>query len=119
MDSRLDRSTMGSKVDQLARKRPDLVLAGPYFLYLLLLALRDTAGNEWVWLFTILRGVLPLLLLWRLRSHLPALGRGGRMGGGATLPGCGGRAAAIAFAVVSGRGGGDQSAQPVRVGAFV
>jgi len=62
-------------VDRLAEDRPDLVYMAPFLAYLLLLGLRDVWGPEWVWLFTIIRGVGALLVLWMLRKHLPPLGK--------------------------------------------
>lgn len=51
-----------------------MVLMAPYLAYLALLGLRDVGGPEWVWLFTILRGVGPLLIVWLFRRSLPPWG---------------------------------------------
>lgn len=64
-----------ARFDALAAGRPDLVLIAPLMLYILLLGLVPMVPREWVPWVIALRGVLPLVLVWRLRAFLPPWGR--------------------------------------------
>lgn len=61
-------------LDAFLSQRPDIVLMGPYLVYLALLGLKDVAGPEWVWLFTLVRGAGGLAAVWFVRQHLPPWG---------------------------------------------
>src|SRR5262245_52818623 len=63
--------------DRFFEESPDYALMGPYFLYLALLAPvgSEWIPKDWIWLAHVLRGVIPLLFVWRIRAHLPPLGK--------------------------------------------
>lgn len=71
----MTKSLNNSWIDRVAEDRPDIVLMAPYLAYLALLGLRDVGGPEWVWLFTIIRGVGSLLIVWAFRRHFPPWGK--------------------------------------------
>ncbi len=68
-------ATGGGGLDRLLRNRPDIVLMGPYLLYLLLLGVRDLLPYEYRPAAALLRGVGALVLVWLVRKHLPPWGR--------------------------------------------
>lgn len=64
--------------------KPDAVLMAPFLVYLACMGLRDLLPalglaketvNQWQWLLTIVRGVVPWLLLPSIWKYLPPLGR--------------------------------------------
>lgn len=64
-----------ARFDAVAASRPDFVLIAPLMLYILLLGLVPLVPRDWQpWVIAV-RGVLPLLLVWRLRAFLPPWGR--------------------------------------------
>lgn len=64
-------------LDRLFADNPDYVLMGPYLLYLVLMTptAMEWVPADWVWVAAIVRGVVPLWLVWRIRRHLPPLGK--------------------------------------------
>lgn len=66
-----------SSLDTVFADNPDYALMGPYLLYLILMTptAMGWVPEQWVWVFAILRGVLPMLLFLRIRESLPPLGR--------------------------------------------
>lgn len=63
-----------ARLDRFASDRPDVAFMAPYLLYLLLLGLKDR-WPELNWAASLIRGVLPLLLVWLLRRHYQPWGR--------------------------------------------
>jgi membrane protease YdiL (CAAX protease family) len=62
-------------IDRLARSRPDLVLALPLLVYVLLLSLPGFVSPDWQPLVIVLRGVISLWVVWRFRRYLPPWGK--------------------------------------------
>lgn len=55
--------------------RPDLVYAGPYFAYLILLAVQSFLPDNWHWLAIVLRGVGALLVVDLIVRHVQDWGK--------------------------------------------
>lgn len=62
-------------VDRLVRAQPEVVLMGPFMVYLLLLGLADRFPEHLKAVPIALRGVGALWAVWLVRKYLPALGR--------------------------------------------
>lgn len=62
-------------VTKLIRAQPEVVLMGPFMLYLLLLALNDRFPEHLMAIPIAIRGIGGLWAVWLFRRHLPALGR--------------------------------------------
>lgn len=69
------KSGLRAWLDRLAEDRPDFIFMAPYLAYLLLLGTRDLAGDQWVWAFTILRGVGTLILIGMIWRYFPPFGK--------------------------------------------
>jgi CAAX prenyl protease-like protein len=66
---------LADRIDQLGAARPDLVLMGPYIVYLALLGVRGLVAPQWEWAAIALRGAGSLAVVWLFRRHLPPMGR--------------------------------------------
>jgi len=64
-----------SRLDDLARRRPDVALMAPMLIYLLLLALRDLMPYDFRWVAALLRGGVGLWAVWAFRKGFPKWGR--------------------------------------------
>ncbi|TWT45677.1 CAAX amino terminal protease self- immunity [Phycisphaerae bacterium RAS1] len=61
--------------EALASARPDVVLMGPFLVYLALLSLKDLVPVEWLPIAAAMRGVGSLAVVWVFRRYLPPWGR--------------------------------------------
>ncbi len=63
------------RIDNLARSRPDIVLIGPFLVYLALLGLTALATPIWQPAMIALRGAGAIAVVWIFRKHLPPWGK--------------------------------------------
>ena len=68
-------ASLQSRIDQLGRTRPDVVLIAPYMVYLVLLGLVNVVPPTWLPVAHAIRGVGALSVVWLFRKHLPPWGR--------------------------------------------
>ncbi|MHC4672802.1 MAG: CAAX prenyl protease-related protein [Planctomycetota bacterium] len=59
-------------VGHLGRKQPDIIMMGPFMLYLLLLGLNDRVPESYMPVTIAIRGIGALWLVWLFRRHLAA-----------------------------------------------
>ncbi|MFN0135344.1 MAG: type II CAAX prenyl endopeptidase Rce1 family protein [Phycisphaerae bacterium] len=69
------KSGLRNWLDRLAEDRPDVMFMAPYLVYLLLLGTRDLAGDQWMWAFTVLRGIGTFLVVWLVWRYYPPFGK--------------------------------------------
>lgn len=69
------KSGLRTRLDRLAEDRPDVMFMAPYLVYLALLGTRDLAGDQWMWAFTILRGVGTFFVVWLIWRYYPPFGK--------------------------------------------
>ncbi|MHC4795789.1 MAG: hypothetical protein ACYTF1_04010, partial [Planctomycetota bacterium] len=62
-------------VGHLGRKQPDIIMMGPFMLYLLLLGLNDRVPESYMPVTIAIRGIGALWLVWLFRRHFPPMGR--------------------------------------------
>lgn len=67
--------TLQARWNSWISDRPDLVYAGPYFAYLILLAVQSFLPEHWHWLAIVLRGLGALLLVDLIARHIQDWGR--------------------------------------------
>lgn len=68
-------ASLAARWDALARARPDVTHMAPYMTYLVFLTLAFVFPPKYEWAAIVIRGVIPLIVLWTLRNHLPNWGK--------------------------------------------
>lgn len=64
-----------SWVDRMAKRQPEVVLMGPFMVYLVLLGLADKFPAHLAQIPIAIRGIGGLWAVWLVRRHLPPLGK--------------------------------------------